>query len=245
MASPLAPDAAGSPRPLPCGLGEPCQAVSWPARPGPGELGAGRGRGRPAPPPTFLWRGCRGRGLGDSFIGGSRGWRPGIRSQGPGNRGPGDDAPLGPEAGVRAGDRGSGPGDSAPRGWMTSFPGAGRTHCGRLRLAVLPPPRRRASTRGPASARRRSSCLVSIDGGRQADATSPEASMAAGTRALGGLRQLFLRLRTRARPEERPWRPGGAAAVRRRPTQGRGFETRPWRSPFWGPEQALSSSLWE
>lgn len=107
-------------------------------------------------------------------------------------------------------------------GRLTALPGAGRTHRGRLRPAVLPPPRRRASTRGPASARRRSSCLVSIDGGRQADATSPEASMAAGTRALGGLRQRLRRLRTRARPQGRPWRPGGAAAVRRAPLRAAG-----------------------
>lgn len=147
--SPPAPAPPAGLRSLPCGLGGPRCAGGAAST---AERGAGRGR-RPTGAPSLLpaeglpgagprrlihWPRAR-RGPG------ARAWRSGA----------GSDTP-------RALEPGLGPGKDGPRGRVTSLPGAGRTHRGRLRPAALPPPRRPAWARGPASALRRSGRRVSM-----------------------------------------------------------------------------------
>lgn len=197
------PGAPAGPWPRPCGLGKPRQAVSGPARPLPGELGAGRGGGCPTAPPTFPPRGCGGRGLGSvpgpggassathssaegaaeaegPEAGGGRGGERAAGSRGP------DTAGLRRSSGPGIGGRGPGPDDDFPRG---------RAHSPQPPLPGCAAPARR-----PASAGRPASAPPLLpprlyDGARQADASSPEASMAAECRAPGSPPRLLLRLR--------------------------------------------------
>lgn len=133
---------------LPCGPGKPRQ-VCGSALPSLPERGAGRGGVRPLPPPC---RGAAGGGASatHSLAEGAAGGRgSGTRSRRTRAR-DGDwfrHCP-GPRAGVRV--------------WVTTLPGAGRTHRGRLRLAALPLPRLRASAPDPASACCRSARRVSM-----------------------------------------------------------------------------------